>query len=1096
MLNASPEPLVEESRIDRPLLAKQLIDALDRGSILLVAEAGFGKTTVLEQALGRAGHTQAWVSATRADRDPGVLVAHIADALRKAVPGSADVLVERFRTAAGPVDVGAACWLLVAEVDRLLVDRLVLVLDDCECLAGASEALGLVSTLLATAPRRLRLAVASRSPIRLRTAKLRNAGRLIEVGAAKLAFTHAECASLLAARRGRAASPEDVEALMDRTQGWPLGIALGAISGDLAFDRSEVRQELFAYLAEEVLEEREEVDRVAVLDSSVPPELSAEVTTALGLPDDFSAKVERAGLFLRPTEPTRSWFRYHPLFRELLRVLWRKERSEVQRRETHARAARAMTDAGRPHDALEHWLAASRFEEVLQELERHAPQLLQRSPGSLRSWLDRLPGDLDQHPVSNELRGQLAWMAGDHETAARRLREAVAGHRARTSVVSEWRARFALVDTQYNLGSFDDAVALADGFDAEDARAAGPLAPGVAMYAAVALAALGRRVESDELAGRALAHPRAAVLSPVDAIRACFVDVPAGRVDEALRGMKAAEAELERMDPWNRLGHVRMGIALILVDLGRDRDALAYLGRVREAAELTPYVLGVSRVYAALLHARNGRLAEAEVELAHLEGVPAIGWRRWIYEAARAAVAQLRGNVGDAVVAAGAAREAAGPAPAIDRWWMAVELVPVLARAGHPAAARDLVEEALEVTARTYPRSAGPFLRARLHGLRSWLRHRDGDLPGAHEDLAQLWTEAGHTASDLIRREWSRLEEPLWSALESGALEPVPVMRAIEAARPGSEALIRFTRHPVAAVRRAVLGPAAASGDPAALRRLHELAEEPASEVGAAARAAAAAIIATPPPLVVNLLGGFAVRRGTWRASDSDWGRPMAARLVRFLLVSEGGVPEDALFEAFWPDKAPQAARRNLQVAVSLARGVLDPPGAATSALEVSERTYGLSLGEEGIVDVDQFTTAASTALGTAGHARRALLDRAASLWAGEPLPEDRYAEWSTAWRVRLTERYAQVLTALVEECRRSGDQLTAIDVGSRLVALDPLNESAHRELIAAYARAGRTSYALRQYLECRRALVDELGIEPAEETSALQSRILVGEPV
>ena len=47
-----------------------------------------------------------------------------------------------------------------------------------------------------------------------------------------------------------------------------------------------------------------------------------------------------------------------------------------------------------------------------------------------------------------------------------------------------------------------------------------------------------------------------------------------------------------------------------------------------------------------------------------------------------------------------------------------------------------------------------------------------------------------------------------------------------------------------------------------------------------------------------------------------------------------------------------------------------------------------------------------------------------------------------------------------------------------------------------AYARTGRTSYALRQYLECRRALIDELGIEPSEQTSEIQARILTGEPV
>jgi DNA-binding SARP family transcriptional activator len=70
------------------------------------------------------------------------------------------------------------------------------------------------------------------------------------------------------------------------------------------------------------------------------------------------------------------------------------------------------------------------------------------------------------------------------------------------------------------------------------------------------------------------------------------------------------------------------------------------------------------------------------------------------------------------------------------------------------------------------------------------------------------------------------------------------------------------------------------------------------------------------------------------------------------------------------------------------------------------------------------------------------------------------------------------------------------IRVARRLLEVEPLNEAAHRSLMAAYARTGRTSYALRQYLECRRGMVVELGIEPAADTAALHARILAGESV
>lgn len=78
----------------------------------------------------------------------------------------------------------------------------------------------------------------------------------------------------------------------------------------------------------------------------------------------------------------------------------------------------------------------------------------------------------------------------------------------------------------------------------------------------------------------------------------------------------------------------------------------------------------------------------------------------------------------------------------------------------------------------------------------------------------------------------------------------------------------------------------------------------------------------------------------------------------------------------------------------------------------------------------------------------------------------------------------------------RAGELAEVADIARELVQLDPLNESAHRALIGAYARTGRRGRALRQHLECRRTLAEALGVEPAAETSRLHARILAGDVV
>jgi DNA-binding SARP family transcriptional activator len=243
-------------------------------------------------------------------------------------------------------------------------------------------------------------------------------------------------------------------------------------------------------------------------------------------------------------------------------------------------------------------------------------------------------------------------------------------------------------------------------------------------------------------------------------------------------------------------------------------------------------------------------------------------------------------------------------------------------------------------------------------------------------------------------------------------------------------------------------------------------------------------------------LGGFSVTRGTWRADDAAWERRVAQRLVRLLLLRrDGSVSEDEILETFWPDRGATSARRSLRVAASRARGVLDVPG-APSLIEITERVYALRLRPGDSVDADDFEKIARAALAADGEPRGCLLKRAKSLWGGEPLPEERYADWALGWRERLTDLYAALLAALADGCLERGDLIGAGLQARDLVELDALNEGGHRRLMLAYARGGQRGQALRQFLACRRALVEQLGVEPAIETARLQQRILAGDPV
>ena len=106
-----------------------------------------------------------------------------------------------------------------------------IVVDDAEQLAEAPS-LAVVDSLLAGSGELVRVAICSRRSLRLRLAKLRATGRLLELGPADLAFTPAECAACLRAVRGADPSSAEVGRLFELTEGWPLGVALAAAAGE------------------------------------------------------------------------------------------------------------------------------------------------------------------------------------------------------------------------------------------------------------------------------------------------------------------------------------------------------------------------------------------------------------------------------------------------------------------------------------------------------------------------------------------------------------------------------------------------------------------------------------------------------------------------------------------------------------------------------------------------------------------------------------------------------------------------------------------------------------------------------------------------
>jgi DNA-binding SARP family transcriptional activator/ATP/maltotriose-dependent transcriptional regulator MalT len=1069
-------PVATPGRIARPALARRVCVALDAGSVLLVAGAGYGKTMALEEAVAHSARRTVWLSCRDAGGEAGRLLMGTVDGLRATVPGLIDVVRDRFGASSEPIDVKTAAGALLGEVERLLVEPLVIVYDDAEEIAGSDAALALLDRLLDVRVAPLSLAIATRRPLPLKLAKLRAAGRVTEFGPADLSFTAGECEELLRLRRGPGVTAEEVTAAITASEGWPMGVA-GAVSRDTLFD----------YLAEELFDRLDAPAQLTLVDSAVPATL---------LPDDAEAiDGDLLGSLLR-TDPSGTCS-YHPLFRAFLLERLEDLRSSQERAELHARAAAHLAVTGRQPDAIEHWIEAGEHRAALWTLAEHAHDLVRTSPRQVNEWLAQLPPEFEQDPERLLLEGQLLWGAGRHTDAVEPLRAASARYHAAGAVEREWTAKLLLADALISAGGFEQAVQLAQGWDEVGGDAA-HAAAGVAWYQVIALAGAGRTEDAERLALRLHDDPATAEhFRYLEDIAHVGADPGAGLGRQTLDRLHDTIAMLERDgDPHGRLPYTMEMVVLVLRDLGERAQALEWLDRCERESERVGlgFVARDCQLQRALLLAQAGELSGAELELSRAGRQRGAGWRGVHRPQAEAEVASLRGDLVEAVAAAQRALARVAPGAVCFRVWAAVDMAPLLAANGEPDLAREAIAKTMATLDQVFPGSGGRLHRARLLATLACLQLDGGEPDDASASVRRCFEEAGSEAAHVVRAHWPALRPVLWHALAEQAIAPDAVLPAMQRALPAGEALVAMVDHPDAAVRRAALSLALAADHPAVLDRLAKLAKDGDGQVAAAATATVARLRTDPPPLRFELLGGFRVQRAGWELGEAAWARPMASRVVRFMLAhGPGAIPEDVLFEAFWSDRPADTARQHLAVAISRARKVLDLPGAEQSVIEARERTFRLRLRDTDSVDVEEFEHAALEALAQRDHAA---LDRAAALWTGEPLPEDRYASWSLPWRSRLTETYAQVLGALVEASEAAGRHHDAIRSAQALLALDPLDEAAHRRLMTAYARTGRTSHALRQFLECRHALVTQLGVEPSAQTSAVQARILAGERV
>jgi DNA-binding SARP family transcriptional activator len=246
-------------------------------------------------------------------------------------------------------------------------------------------------------------------------------------------------------------------------------------------------------------------------------------------------------------------------------------------------------------------------------------------------------------------------------------------------------------------------------------------------------------------------------------------------------------------------------------------------------------------------------------------------------------------------------------------------------------------------------------------------------------------------------------------------------------------------------------------------------------------------------PLTISLFGSLSLQ-GTEQAITQFPSGKVRNLLAYLLLNRHTAHAREHLAGLFWGEQDDQKARHCLNTALWRLNRLLDAAHPTTHPyLRVDAQTIGWNTASDFRLDVDEFESRCTLAdrMGDDAPEQQARLYRQAIAYYRTDLLVDCYEDWCLIERERFRFLYLHALSRLMAYHTKRHEHDAAVECGRRILAIDPLREEVHRDLITCYLAMSRPADALRQYRTCEELVRRELDEDPMPETQALLPRII-----
>jgi ATP/maltotriose-dependent transcriptional regulator MalT/DNA-binding SARP family transcriptional activator len=1060
-------PYRRRELISRTRLIESIYEQLEKQLLLIVAPAGYGKTSLLLDLAHDSELPVCWLSLDALDQEPQRFLAYFISAIAERFPNFGRDSINALKSMTSFEQDGERVLVTFTnDIAAHINEHFILILDDYHLVGDVLIIRQLLNRFLQLVGENVHLILAARHlpdfpDMPLLTVRNQVGGLSFE----ELAFLPAEIQQLFSQNKDITLSPQDAETIVDETEGWIAAINLtDGRPGNLPqMHPLRSTRELFDFFSREVLARQTDQVRRFLLMTSIfdtfDVSLCEEVLDPLieGEKVNWTStfkEVQSGSMFSVILDDEGRWMRYHHLFGHFLK-------SQLQF-EQPALAWHIQQRLARTYENKQAWEEALYVYSLISDHENIARLLIKVGPIFIRlgriltlaSWLDHLPKDLIySQPALLSLQGGIQVIKGDNRLAIEQFERAEVRLKEEDDTTELASLLIRRAEAYRQLGNYDKTL-----LDVEQALSLAYKQEDVVMRDIYAEA---QRLKGQCLFGLGRLHEAITwmknaqksfqALGRLDSIPILETELGVayrrlGKLDIAASYYASALNSWENSGNSGWKAHVLNNLAILHQITGKLEEAFKCLDQALYIAEQTGY----SRIQSLVLNS----LGDILTELDDLDSA------RTYYQQALTIATHLGHSAYILYASLGEARLVRMEGDSI--------------RALHDLEVVKISQSHL-----------GPYERALLSLEKGRCLLESGQVASALSTL--------QNASTLFLQGEYHIEQrvaELWLVTAMSQKEPLNViakLKEIIGDEKDWQTPTPFMLNAGHALKWLIDIKSISQADPVIERFLESVwqIKRGIPIWRSAIRQVSQHVSLAPPDLEIITFGNVKVCCNNKLLILSDWQTREARDMFFFLLHSPPMTKEQIALE-FWPDISPARLKMRFKINIHRIRRALGQDAIIFEGEHYRfNRAINYSWDREKLDEIRQSIDQANPSV-----EKRIMLEQVVEIAKGQYLA-DIDMDWATSERLKYQEILQHMLLELAEAYLIDGQIQACLTTAQQILQTDSLHEAGHRLIIRVYAALHDPAGMTRQYQQYQKALADEMGLQPSSEIVSLYKRLL-----